>query len=68
MLYEYAPGNCSDGGVGNVMAITKGDDGKLALTVSYVLDCRIETQIDESRITVTMMLAIPSTFVPLLGV
>jgi hypothetical protein len=55
VLYEYAPGTCSDGGVGTVMAIIKDDDGKAWLTVSYVLDSRIETRIEESRITVTMM-------------
>ncbi len=51
--YEYAPRTCSDGGVGTVMAITKDDDEKAWLTVSYILDCRIETRIEDSRITVT---------------
>jgi hypothetical protein len=55
VLYEYAPGTCSDGGVGTVMAIIRDDNGKAWLTVSYVLDCRIETRIEESRITVTIM-------------
>jgi hypothetical protein len=50
VLYEYAPGTCSDGGVGSVMAIHKDYDRRLSLTVSYVLDSRIETRIDESRI------------------
>ncbi len=55
VLYEYAPGACSDGGVGTVVKIETDDDGKSWLTVSYVLDNRIETGIDESRITITMM-------------
>ncbi len=55
VLYEYAPGTCSDGGVGTVMAITKDEDGKAWLTVNYVLDCRIETRIEERRIPATMM-------------
>jgi hypothetical protein len=37
------------------MAIVKDDDEKAWVTVRYVLDCRIETRIAESRITVTMM-------------
>jgi hypothetical protein len=53
--YEYAPGTCSDGGVGSVMEIVEDDDKKSWITVSYVLDSRIETRIDESRITITMM-------------
>jgi hypothetical protein len=55
VLYEYAPGTCSDGGVGTIMEIVTDEDGKSWLTVSYVLDKRIETRIDETRITITMM-------------
>jgi hypothetical protein len=56
VMYEYAPGTCSDGGVGTVMAIVKDDeDGKAWLTVSYVLDYVDSELIDASRITVTMM-------------
>jgi hypothetical protein len=55
VLYEYAPGTCSDGGVGVVVKIETDDDEKSWLTVSYVLDNRIETGIEESRITITMM-------------
>ncbi len=50
VLHEYAPSTCSDGGVGTVITITKDDNRKAWLTVSYVLDCRIETRIEESRI------------------
>jgi hypothetical protein len=34
VVYEYALGTCSDGGVGTVMAIIENDRGKLSLTVS----------------------------------
>jgi hypothetical protein len=52
VLYEYAPGTCSDGGVGTIMEIHKDDAGR---KVNYVIDKRIETRIAVSRITVTMM-------------
>ena len=34
VLYEYAPGTCSNGGVGVVVKIETDDDGKSWLTVS----------------------------------
>jgi hypothetical protein len=56
VLYEYAPGTCSDGGVGTVSAIFKDGKGTTWCTVGYILDSRIETGIHhEGRITVTMM-------------
>jgi hypothetical protein len=55
VLYEYAPGTCSDGGVGVIAAIHEDEGGKKTVTVGYVLDKRIEKGIDVSRITVTMM-------------
>ena len=55
VMYEYAPGTCSDGGVGIVSAIIKDEEGITWCTVGYVLDKRIETGIHEARITVTMM-------------
>jgi hypothetical protein len=55
VLYAYAPGTCSDGGVGTIMAIDEDADGNKSCRVSYVLDKRIETRIALSRITVTMM-------------
>jgi hypothetical protein len=55
VLYDYAPGTCSDGGVGTIMAIDEDAAGKQSCRVSYVLDKRIETGIALSRITVTMM-------------
>jgi hypothetical protein len=55
VLYEYGPGTCSDGGVGTVAAIETTEEGKIYCTVGYVLDKRIETGIDSSRITVTIM-------------
>jgi hypothetical protein len=54
VLYDYAPGTCSDGGVGEIMAIDEDEDG-VRSCVSYVLDKRIETSIALNRITVTMM-------------
>jgi hypothetical protein len=54
VLYEYGPGTCSDGGVGTVAAIETTEEGKIYCTVGYVLDKRIETGIDSSRITVTI--------------
>ncbi len=55
VLYTYAPGLCSDGGVGEIYAIKYDEDGKARCNVSYVLDRRIEVDIDPSRITVTIM-------------
>jgi hypothetical protein len=55
VMCEYAPGTCSDGGVGEIMEISKDDDNKAWCTVSYVIDKRIETRIDQKRITVTIM-------------
>jgi hypothetical protein len=55
VLYEYAPGPCSDGGVGSIMKITRDEDDRAWCTVSYVLDKRIETGIDQKRIIVTIM-------------
>ncbi len=55
VLYEYAPGTCSDGGIGTVRSIDDDGDGKQWCSVAYVLDKRIETGIDLSRITVTIM-------------
>ncbi len=55
VLYEYGPGICSDGGVGTVSSIMTTEEGKIYCTVGYVLDKRIETGIDSSRITVTIM-------------
>jgi hypothetical protein len=55
VLYDYAPGTCSDGGVGTIMAIDEDAEGKQSCRVSYVLDKRIETGIALKRITVTMM-------------
>jgi hypothetical protein len=55
VLYEYAPGTCSDGGIGEIFQNWM----KLALItwcdVAYVLDHCIEKYINQSRITVTMM-------------
>jgi hypothetical protein len=53
--YDYAPGTCSDGGVGTIMAIDEDAEGKRSCRVSYILDKRIETRIAFNRITVTMM-------------
>ncbi len=56
MLYKYSPGTCSDGGVGSISEISRDDeDDRVWCTVSYVLDKRVETRIDPSRITVTIM-------------
>jgi hypothetical protein len=55
VLCEYAPGTCSDGGVGEIVKITRDDNDRAWCTVAYVLDKRIETGIDQSRITVTIM-------------
>jgi hypothetical protein len=55
VLYEYAPGTCSDGGVGVIAEIHECDEGIKTVTVGYVLDNRIERGIAVSRITVTMM-------------
>ncbi len=52
---EYAPGTCSDGGVGEIMKINMDEDDRAWCTVSYVLDKRIETCIDQKRITVTII-------------
>ena len=42
-------------GVGTVASIETTEEGKIYCTVGYVLDKRIETGIDSSRITVTIM-------------
>ncbi len=55
VLYAYAPGLCSDGGVGEIRAINHDEDGRARCNVTYVLDHRIEVDIDPSRITVTIM-------------
>jgi hypothetical protein len=55
VLYDYAPGTCSDGGVGEIMAIDEDEDGIKSCRVAYVLDKRIETRVGLNRITVTMM-------------
>ncbi len=55
VLYEYAPGTCSDGGVGTIRSIDEDGDGNQWCSVAYVIDKRIETGIDLSRITVTIM-------------
>jgi hypothetical protein len=55
VLCEYAPGMCSDGGVGEIVKITRDDNDRAWCTVAYVLDKRIETGIDQKRITVTIM-------------
>jgi hypothetical protein len=36
VLYEYAPGTCSDGGVGSIMKITRDTDDRSWCTVSFV--------------------------------
>jgi hypothetical protein len=55
VLYEYAPGTCSDGGIGEVFEIRMDEDDIAWCNVAYVLDHRIEKDIHQSRITVTMM-------------
>jgi hypothetical protein len=55
VLYEYAPEICSDGGVGEVIAIRNDEAGVTWCNVAYVLDKRIEKDVHQSRITVTVM-------------
>ncbi len=55
VLCEYAPGICSDGGVGEIMKIIRDDQDRVWCTVCYVRDKRIENGIDPKRITVTIM-------------
>jgi hypothetical protein len=55
VLYAYAPGTFSDGGVGTIMAIDEDAEGNKSCRVSYVLDKRIEMGIALNRITVTIM-------------
>ncbi len=55
VLYDYAAGTCSDGGVGTIIAIDEHAEGIQSCRVSYVLDKRIETRVALNRITVTMM-------------
>jgi hypothetical protein len=55
VLWEYAPGTCSDGGVGSIVEIIRDTNGRAWSTVCYVLDKLTETKIDQSRITVTIM-------------
>ena len=38
VMCEYAPGTCSDGGVGEIMEISKDDYDKAWCTVSYVIE------------------------------
>jgi hypothetical protein len=38
VLCEYAPGTCSDGGVGEIVKITQDDNDRAWCTVAYVLD------------------------------
>jgi hypothetical protein len=52
---EYAPGTCSDGGVGFIGAIETNEDGRISCTVSYILDKRLEKWVDPARIVVTIM-------------
>jgi hypothetical protein len=54
VLYEYAPGTCSDGGVGTIRSIDEDGDGNKWCSVAYVLDKIIEAGIELSRITVTI--------------
>jgi hypothetical protein len=55
VLYEYAPGTCSDGGIGEVYEIRMDEAGTAWCNVAYVLHHRIEKDIHQSRITVTIM-------------
>jgi hypothetical protein len=55
VAYEYAPGTCSDGGIGFIMEIEQNGEGLSICKVSYVLDSKIETGIDARRTTVTPM-------------
>ena len=55
VLCEYAPGTCSDGGIGYIGKMDTDEDGIVYCTVSYVLDARIETRVEAHRITVTPM-------------
>ncbi len=55
VLFEYAPGTCSDGGIGEIFQIKMDEAGITWGDVAYVLDHRIEKDIHQSRITVTMM-------------
>jgi hypothetical protein len=55
VLCEYAPGTCSDGGIGFIMNMDTDEEGQVFSTVSCVLDSRIETKIEANRITVTPM-------------
>jgi hypothetical protein len=55
VLCEYAPGTCSDGGVGSIVKIERDGDERAWCTVAYVLDKRVESGIDQNRITVTIM-------------
>jgi hypothetical protein len=50
VLYAYAPGTCSDGGVGTIMAIDEDAEENRSCRVSYVLDKIIETGIALNRI------------------
>jgi hypothetical protein len=44
VLHEYAPGICSDGGVGEVFAIRHDEAEEAWCDVAYVLDKRIEKE------------------------
>ncbi len=55
VMCEYAPGTCSDGGVGEITEISKDEDDRAWCSVSYVIDKRIEKCIDQKRITVTIL-------------
>jgi hypothetical protein len=56
VLYEYEPDTRSDGSVGTDMSIQYDDDRRATCIVSYVLDKSIEKEIDQSRITVTILM------------
>ncbi len=49
------PGICSDGGVGEVVAIRLDEAGEAWCDVAYVLDKRIEKEVHQGRITITVM-------------
>jgi hypothetical protein len=55
VLCEYAPGTCSDGGIGCIAKMETSEGGIVYCTVAYVLDARIETRVEAHRITVTPM-------------
>jgi hypothetical protein len=48
VMCEYAPGSCSDGGVGEIMKIVWDDEDRAWCTVSYVLDKRSKQESTKS--------------------